>query len=143
MVQQNIDKQAMLFGYIMGDGWLSINGKHKNIGISGDVVDLETIKKDLIELYGDIGKATIFTDETESSKYGIKGTTNKCAFNVKIAEIFKNLGVPIGKRVEQETHIPNWILYGSNDTKISFLSGYYAADGTRPNVQKTIKHKDA
>lgn len=139
MEQQNIDKQAMLFGYIMGDGWLSIIGNHKYIGASGDAYDLELIKQDLVELYGDIGKATIFTDETESPKYGIKGVTNKCSFNVKIAEIFKNLDMPIGKRVEQETHIPNWVLYGSNDTKISFLSGYYSADGTRPNVQRNNK----
>ena len=139
MVQQNIDKQAMLFGYIMGDGWLSINSNHKCIGASGDVVDLETIKNDLIELYGDIGKATIFTNETESPKYNIKGTTNKCNFNVKIAEIFKNLGMPVGKRTEQEAHIPSWILYGSMDTKISFLSGYYSADGTHPNVQRNNK----
>ena len=139
MEQKNIDKQAMLFGYIIGDGWLSIIDNKKHIGASGDTCDLETIKQDLIELYGDIGKATIFTNETVSPKYGIKGTTNKCSFNVKIANIFKNLDMPVGCRAEQETHIPNWILYGSKDTKISFISGYYSADGTRPNVQKNKK----
>lgn len=139
MELKNIDIQAMLFGYIMGDGWLSINGVRRNIGASGSYDGLVRIKKDLTTLYGDIGKATIFTEETYSEKYNIAGITNKCTFNTKVADTFKSLGMPVGKRTEIETHIPQWILNGHNITKISFLSGYYAADGVNANVQVNRK----
>lgn len=34
----------MLFGYILGDGWIDI---HKNGGVAGDIDGLQNIRKDL------------------------------------------------------------------------------------------------
>ena len=128
--------KAELFGFMLGDGWITT--KH-NCGFSGDPESLQIAKNDLIDLYGDIGKATIVTKNTVSEKYGIEGTTSSFVCNVKIAKEFESLGMPIGKRVEQDFDIPNWISNGSNEIKAAFLSGLYAAEGYTPCFQKNNK----
>lgn len=128
--------KAELFGFMLGDGWITTK---YNCGFSGDPESLQIAKDDLIELYGDIGKATIVTKHTVSEKYGIEGTTSSFVCNTKIAKEFESLGMPIGKRVEQDFDIPNWILNGSNEIKAAFLSGLYAAEGYTPCFQKNNK----
>lgn len=129
---------AMLFGYILGDGWIDIN--HLG-GVSGDVEALEIIKKDMINLFGDIGKATILSRKTYSPKYKIKGTSAQFSFNRKISRIFIEYGMPTGKCVENDYKLPDWIMNGSLEIKKSFLSGFYAAEGTKiiPAIRKGFK----
>lgn len=129
---------AMLFGYILGDGWIDIN--HLG-GVSGDLEALEIIKKDMQDLFGDIGKATILCRKTSSLKYKIKGTSNQFSFNRKTSRIFIDHGMPTGKCVETDYKLPDWIINGSLEIKKSFLSGFYAAEGTKiiPAICKGFK----
>ena len=132
--------KAMMFGSALGDGWLSESYVEKTkfyqFGFSGDKLSMERLKQDLIDIYGDIGKATIRTEEMHSEKYHITGITSQFVCNQKVANDFVKMGLPIGKRVEKEWHIPKWILNGSKKIKIAFLSGWYAAEGYTPAMQK-------
>lgn len=124
--------ESMIFGMLLGDGWIS---ETHNCGFSGDVNSLEILKNDLIELYGDIGKARIVSKQTISEKYNISGITNKFIVNKKVTDRMIELGAPIGKRVEKIYGIPEWIKNGSLEIKKGFLSGYYAAEGYAPKMQ--------
>lgn len=128
-----MNKFTMLFGFMLGDGWIDINYQG---GFSGDIDALEIAKNDLISLYGNIGKAKIRTEETSSPKYNIKGTTSQFVISRAISKKFVLAGMPKGKRVEQLYSLPNWILNGSRDIKISFISGLYAAEGFSPTINK-------
>lgn len=137
---KNKNLEAMLFGYMIGDGWLSITTREDGStvyqsGFSGDESSLKNIKHDLMKCFGDIGKATIRTEETYSPKYEIRGTTSKFVCNVKVTKYFIDLGMPIGKRVEKEFSIPKWIINGSDDIKKNFISGFYSAEGSTPLMQ--------
>lgn len=129
----------MLFGFMYGDGWIDI---HKQGGFSGDVESLQVARQDLIELFKNIGKAKIRTQETISPKYKIIGTTSQFIINRNTSNIFIEAGMPIGRKVEQEWLIPNWITNGSQDVQQSFLSGLYAAEGFTPitmNADRSFK----
>ena len=137
MYHKNI--KAMLFGIALGDGWLSESYTDKTkfyqLGFSGDRESLKLVKKDLVLIYEDIGKAKISTRLTSSESYGINGTTSMFCCNQKVAKDFIKLHMPIGKRVENDWCIPNWIMNGSKLVKSSFLSGWYAAEGYTPKMQ--------
>lgn len=138
-----INSEAMIFGFMLGDGWISYSKNDRQevlqCGFSGDEESLINVKEDLIRLYGDIGTARINTRVTQSLKYGIIGTTTSMVVNMKICKRYIELGMPIGKRIEQEFLIPDWIMNGSNETKASFLSGLYSAEGFTPAMQKNDK----
>lgn len=144
-MEQILYKKAMLVGYLLGDGWITVgvNGlgrNYKNIGFSGDVCDLEVIKDDIKECFGDyVGKATIRTVESTSPKYNIKGISNSICFTVNIANEFLSLGCPFGKRTEKEFSIPEWIMKGCEDTIKAFISGFYSAEGSIPAMQTNDK----
>ena len=133
-----ISKEAMLFGYLLGDGWISTtpalnydkqrdkyySTTRKQCGFSGDFESLEKIKIDLIELYGDIGKATIFTTDTSSPKYNINGVTNKFSCSTRIVDIFVGLGAPIGNKD---------INYTSGDRKSTRLNSSHVCQSRMPS----------
>ena len=132
-----INLKSEIFGYLLGDGWIS--NRNLNCGFSGDRESLEKIKNDLIYLFGDIGAANIKVYKTESKKYGISGETNRFICNKKVAKQFVMWGAPIGKRVEQNYCLPDWIINGDFDVKRSFMSGLYAAEGYKPRFAKNNK----
>ena len=138
-------KVAMLFGMILGDGWLSQSDyKYKDrtykiyhLGISGDIEDLKTMIADARSIWGNIGKATIYTKRTHSPKYKIEGVTNHFTMNKKVSTTFCSLGMPVGKRVRLDFSLPNWIVYADNiEIKKAFISGLYAAEGDNLLFQK-------
>lgn len=133
--------ESMIFGFLLGDGWISkVKDKnHYQCGFSGDVKSLENLKSDLILLYNNIGKAKINTRNTKSNKYNIEGITNSMVVNMSICHRYINLGMPIGKRVESEFLLPEWITKGTKAIKSNFLSGLYAAEGHTPSMQKNDK----
>ena len=130
--------KAMLFGFMLGDGWMSQlskgNYKFLNAGFSGDIESLEIARFDLQNIYNEIGKARIYTKNTFSPSYGITGTTSSFVVNQAVAKDFVNLGMPIGKRTEIEFLLPNWIVCGNKQIKKAFLSGLYAAPGFSSNI---------
>lgn len=139
-------KFAELFGFMLGDGWLSLhdNGKGSicyNCGFSGDEESLNNVINDLKSLFGDdIGTARIRVYKTSSDKYSINGTTTEISLNTRIAKIFLKYGMPIGKRVEQDYSIPDWIINGTQEIKAAFISGIYAAEGYTPKMQSNNKN---
>ena len=143
----NKDIKAMLFGYMIGDGWISKGKNSKGImvyqsGFSGDICSLKIIKDDLIKCFGNIGKAKISSNQTFSPKYNISGTTNKFSCTQNVTKEFIKLGMPTGRRVEKEFLLPDWIVNGSYDIKKNFISGLYSAEGTTPQMQindRTLK----
>lgn len=139
-------KFAELFGFMLGDGWLSLHDNSKgslcyNCGFSGDEKSLQNVINDLKTLFGEnIGTARIRTYSTSSDKYSIKGSTTEVSLNTKIAKTFLQFGMPIGKRVEQDYSIPDWIVNGTLEIKIAFISGVYAAEGYTPKMQSNNKN---
>lgn len=138
--------EAMLYAFCLGDGWLSYSKQSRHdsyyyqIGFSGDEISLrDYVKPDLEMLYGDIGKATIRTEQMVSEQYGISGTTSQFVANTKVATRFVELGLQSGKKVETEYEIPQWVMTGSSQVKADFLSGFYAAEGFTPSFQKNNK----
>lgn len=129
-------KFAMLFGYIIGDGWVSENMIG---GASGDYEGLSNIREDLIELFGDTKISTIRQRETSSPKYNIKGITTELYIKKAIIEIFVNHGMPIGKHVNDDFKLPDWIINGPKYIKVAFISGFYAAEGTKLIPQSNKK----
>lgn len=127
------DLMAMLFGVTLGDGWIDI---HHSGGISGDVEGLTAILEDLQDMFDTYDDSKIVTRETYSPKYSINGTTSYITLHKDIVNEFLKLSMPVGKRVEQEWILPDWIVNGSYETKRDFMSGFYAAEGTKPILTK-------
>lgn len=127
---------AMIFGYILGDGWITHNMR---CGVAGDAESLPTIAKDIERIFNDQTLKTVYTRQTESPKYNIIGTTSHFCISAITARQLVQLGMPIGKRAEQEHLLPDWIINGSREIKAGFLSGYYAAEGLIPSMQKNDK----
>lgn len=128
--------EAMIIGFMIGDGWISVNG---NAGFSGNIESLKILREDLIGLYKDIGKATIYTNETSSPKYEIEGVSNKMYINYSTRDKLIKMGAPVGNLVETEFSIPSLIKNGSIKLKRAFISGIYCAEGYTPSVQKNDK----
>lgn len=131
-----MDTKAMIFGYILGDGWIDKNG---NCGVGGDKDSLLNIAQDIDSLYGADTARKINTRLTRSPKYGIKGTTSSFVTKSSFSREMQSCGMPVGKRSGIDYIIPDWIMLGSNDTKKCFLSGYYAAEGLIPSMQQNKK----
>lgn len=128
-----MDVKAKLFGYILGDGWID---KREQCGVSGDADSLENIRRDIIAISGDKDSAkSICTRETYSPKYNIRGTSSQFVTNIKFSRYMQSLGMPTGRRPEHCYLLPNWIINGSAETKSSFISGFYAAEGMIPSLQ--------
>lgn len=127
-----MSKIAKIFGYILGDGWIDKNG---NCGASGDVESLKALSLDITSFFGEGTCGKIKTRRTFSPKYGIEGTTSQFYITKKVSRELQKLGMPKGRRPSQEFFIPKWILSGDHDTKASFFSGYYAAEGLIPSMQ--------
>lgn len=142
-MDERLYKEAMLYGFMLGDGWISYAKNDRQevyqCGFSGDQESLENAKEDLILLYGNIGTANINTRETTSPKYDISGTTTSMVVNMTVCNRFKELGMPVGKKVEQPFLVPDWIMNSPQEIRLAFLSGLYAAEGFTPAMQKNDK----
>jgi hypothetical protein len=131
-----VDIVAKIFGYILGDGWIDKRGQ---CGISGEEDSLRNIAYDIDYVFGCGSSGEIKTRETYSSKYGIKGTTSQFVVKSYVSHGLQDFGMPTGRRPKQKFHIPKWIVNGSFETKASFMSGFYAAEGLIPSLQANKK----
>lgn len=128
--------KAKIFGYILGDGWIDIHG---NCGIAGDVDGLEAICADIKQEYGENAAKKIVSRTTYSTKYDIEGTTSSCCTSLAFGREMMALGMPKGKRVEQDYELPKWLMEASTEIKRGFISGFYAAEGLIPSLQTNKK----
>ncbi len=134
--------QARLLGHIYGDGWLS-RGKRRQVGFSGkkDKDDLNLIKKDLETLgfssgkiYSRITKSKITCSTGKIVK--VNGQSNSISASFKTFDYFANLGAPIGKKTDQFTKIPSWLMKASKEQKAEFLAALFGSDGNAPSQSK-------
>lgn len=127
---------AEIFGYILGDGWIDING---TCGAGGDAISLKNLADDTNLIFGKNTAKDIHSRRTFSEKYNISGISGQLRFSASFSRYLQKLGMPIGKRPEQAYLLPEWITNGDLDTKARFLSGYYAAEGSIPALQSNKK----
>jgi hypothetical protein len=114
---------ARLLGFLYGDGWINTD---KQVGFSGQVLDLEQVNADLKTL-GDRGH--IFSERyTVNEDKGIAGWGAQFCSNY-IYPMFKDLH-PMGKKVFQPLRVPESIKSNKSYVKAAFLSGLFSAEGT-------------
>ena len=131
-----IEKEAMIFGFLLGDGHLTKNG---DVSFTGDKEGLENIRNDMAALYGDVGNAKISEFYSESKNYGIKGTAHRFSSIREIGRRYIELGCPFGSKVDQSFTLPDWIVEGTFEIKRNFISGLYSAEGYTPSMQMNGK----
>ena len=131
---------ARLFGYLLGDGSMSVGPQ---FGGSGDIVDLELIRNDLRGLgyncEGEVNTRYQIGGGTHTVGHGyvrIEGTTNWLSLPVEVARLFDELGYPIGEKTDVEFYVPQWIMLGSNTVKAEFLAGLFGAESGVPAVHR-------
>lgn len=127
-----------LIGYVIGDGLVYFSGRRGYVHIySADKNDLEIAKRD----FEDIGfGARIYERKNRRCKietqYGTKQFTSTSyelhASSRSLALLLKELGVPIGKKTNQNYTVPDWILELPLWMKRLFLSGFFSAELSSP-----------
>ncbi|MEA3514364.1 MAG: hypothetical protein U9R34_02730, partial [Nanoarchaeota archaeon] len=127
--------EARLFGSILGEGWLSTNGKSIGFSGKGNNDDLEKIRCDLA--YLGFKSSSIYSRKTKSKIHqsngkirDVKGTSHSITSSTKAYNHFRELGAPIGTKVLVPSKIPPWIMKGSKAIKCEFLAGLMGADGS-------------
>ena len=126
--------EARIFGSILGDGWLSTDGKLVGFSGKGNNKDLEKIKEDLTKL--GFRSSSIHIKKTKSKIESVKekiaevkGTSSSVTTSTRAWKYFEKLGAPVGTKVLVESKMPSWILKGSKEVKCEFLAGLMGADG--------------
>lgn len=138
-LENNYDKEkknviARLCGHIWGDGYLS---KRKIVGFcgKGDSGDLTKIKEDMAilgftcsKVYERMTSSTITSLENKTIR--VIGLSQEIKASWKAWEFFKERGLPIGKKTDSESRIPEWIMNGTVDEKAEFLAALMGSDGS-------------
>ncbi|PIN66920.1 MAG: RNA-splicing ligase RtcB [Candidatus Altarchaeum sp. CG12_big_fil_rev_8_21_14_0_65_33_22] len=117
-----------IIGFVLGDGCLYFQkGDKKGItAFYGKTDDLEEIRKDILK----IG----FTP-SEYNYYEFENTA--CMMKVvssSFAVLLFSLGVPAGKKVEQEYEVPAWVRSSRLWQKRLFLASLFGAEMSSPKV---------
>lgn len=133
---------ARLAGYNMGDG--TINSTRDAMAwYSSQKKDMELLLKDFHLCFpGHENK--IVSDITHNGPEklvkvdGPRFTVNGSS---KVALEFLDLGIPRGKKVEQEFDIPCFIKNGNLEIKRNFLAALFGAEGSTPSYEKCYRPK--
>lgn len=135
--------EASLYGFILSDGWARYNKRGaKIIGFSGSIEGLKDIKRDLAFLNLDYTGSNIYSRETYSPKYGIRGKTNSFTVGREIWDKLFKFEFPVGRKPEQSYLISSIILNSPTSAKRAFLATLFGCEGTSPCAQvnrKTIR----
>ncbi len=136
--------RARLFGYILGDGWVSKKTKSIGFAGNGNIDNLEKIKEDLLEL--GFSSSSIHTRKTSSEittstgkKLKVNGTSQQLTASVRAFDYFSKLNPPIGKKAHSNFLIPLWLLNATNGEKAEFLAALFGSDGQAPSTNKNVK----
>ncbi|MFA4886878.1 MAG: DUF87 domain-containing protein [Candidatus Nanoarchaeia archaeon] len=128
---------ARLMGHISGDGWMANSGC---VGFSGIKEDLIKIKKDL-EYLGfkssqiHQSKNTSTINSLDYGELKVAGEGYSFTSSRKCFYFFKNLGLPVGRRVLQAYSLPNFILNGSKEVIAEFLAALMGSDGYKLRIK--------
>jgi len=126
------DEIAQLVGALFADGSLELGKKNHYYGLSfsvGDQRDVEDLVKDLTTIGG---YPHVRNQKKTFSIAGRVITMNTFQVRCGSKELFltfKGLGVPVGKKSNQEYSVPSWIMHGSLTLQKRFLSGFLDGDG--------------
>ncbi|MBM3200447.1 DUF87 domain-containing protein, partial [Candidatus Woesearchaeota archaeon] len=136
--------KARLFGFIVGDEWVSEKIKGVGFAGSGNIEDLNLIKEDLSRL--GFTSSNVYTRKTSSEittstgkKLKIKGTSRELTASTKAFNYFLKLNPPIGKKSRSNFLIPPWLLNATDGEKAEFLAALFGSDGHAPSPDKNIK----
>lgn len=144
----NLILEQKIIGYEIGDGWISESittypeGRERVVnmcGFSGSVIGLKNIQKDLEKVYGEKCYGEISHRPTSSLKYKIEGTSNQFHVNAGVTKRFISMKLPVGKRVEKEFYISDFLDLDNLDYTRSFFCGLYNAEGTKISMQSNKK----
>lgn len=145
---------ARLVGYNLGDGTIT-ERRNRYTKKGGEVSTYapyyqasyySSVRDDLERLADDLLLAGIAT--TRPNVLFKKGRKSEYdAYQIHIqrdsAQKLVDAGCVIGKKVEQDFPVPNWIRSGSRDIRIEFLAALFGAEGATPREKTggTIRHK--
>jgi intein/homing endonuclease len=129
---------AGIIGFTLSDGSLNFSKKSKlRVGFSN------TSRESAEELHNDLellkfGRKTI-RKVTKTSTFGkdtddehiVTQTEYKSEYFGCLPILLESLGVTVGRRTEQISSIPEFILKGTKEIKRSFLSGLFGGDGSK------------
>jgi len=133
-----------LMGYIFGDGCIHFVHQNKKgiISFYGLPEDLEQIRKDILALgfkcsrvYNRKRKHKI---TTHYATYTFSNRETCCkVISSSLAILLVSLGVPYGKKTQQDYLVPEWIFNVPLWQKRLFLAGYFGAELSTPkNLSK-------
>ncbi|MBU3906663.1 MAG: RtcB family protein, partial [Nanoarchaeota archaeon] len=136
-VDEKLAILSKVFGYILGDGCVSITKNICRAAAYGKKEDLEKIKEDLEK----IGvKSTLNYRERNckvNNYYATNEFLSKCSeLNISrgFAITLKSLGMPVGIKTKQKFGIPVWIKKGPKYVKRLFLAGFFGAELSSPKT---------
>jgi tRNA-splicing ligase RtcB (3'-phosphate/5'-hydroxy nucleic acid ligase) len=129
---------AKLFGYLLGDGTIYFSGNKGFVHAYGPEEDLKEIKEDFKKLGFSAGIYSRTRDHKIPTRYGkVEFTTKNYELHVSansLANLFAELGYPIGNKTSNPYLIPEWIMNSPLWIKRLFLSGFFGAELSSPRT---------
>jgi|GEM_PF-2124403 ERCC4-related helicase/intein/homing endonuclease len=137
---------AQIFGYALGDGWLTERrGQPVYLGFCGVEDDLKLIKEDISRLGGSSSRIyfrnTCSTILSKNGKLHVNGLS--LSFLCSSAHIVRTLhvlGFPHGNKITQSYAVPTWIKNGPKAIASAFLGGLFSADANMPTPKKNGRY---
>jgi DNA-directed RNA polymerase beta' subunit len=133
---------ARLAGHLFGDGTLTLDGQRARLTFRALKEDLETIERDLNRLGFDPESPTL--KQNEAQIVAADGSTVEVAGsgyamelrNKPLATFFAALGVPAGDKTTSAFRVPAWVREGPAAVKRAFLSAYFGAELSTPQLRE-------
>jgi len=131
-----------ILGYLFGDGLVYFSGNKGYIHAYGQEEDLKTIAKDIKKLGYSARIYSRKRNHKITDQYGTKeflSTSHELHVrSTSLAMLFKEIGMPVGNKTNQEYSVPAWLLSAPKWIKRLFLAGFFGAEMSTPkNVSRT------
>jgi DNA-directed RNA polymerase subunit B len=125
---------ARIVGAVFSDAHLHLKGSPFVQFSLGTEDDGREVQRDLEELgfRSNIGFRTKRIARPER-EYEMKVYTVTC-YSKSLCTLLEKLGAPSGKKTDRRYSIPGWIMDGSLQLKLEFLSAYLGGDGPKPSI---------
>jgi len=158
--ENELARLTRLLGYLLGDGLIYFSNKKAYVNAYGDKETLEEIKKDIeclnysAYIYKRIREHKILTPYGERN-FSSENFELHCSSN-ELAQKLIQLGMPIGKKTNQNYGVPEWIKKSPKWIQRLFLAGFFGAELSKPRTHtktgfdcptisqnKNIEYKDS